>query len=147
VNKMDTETAGPYKEERYKEIADEMTHMLVKVGWKDTFLKVSARKVGVGIQRTHTRRDGGCSFSGWPAREALQRWGRIRTAWAVPFGWCARLAGTVRAGCKTQAVLGGSEPGGSDWAYEAASSQIRLPCGRRAVAHAPCLGLLQWDGI
>ena len=41
VNKMDTETAGPYKQERYKEIADEMKHMLVRVGWKDTFIDAS----------------------------------------------------------------------------------------------------------
>ena len=41
VNKMDTDTAGPYKEERYKEIADEMKHMLIRVGWKDTFLDKS----------------------------------------------------------------------------------------------------------
>merc|ERR1711985_81044 len=34
VNKMDTEVAG-YKEERYKEISEEMRHMLTKVGWKD----------------------------------------------------------------------------------------------------------------
>jgi len=41
VNKMDTDTAGPYKEERYKEIADEMKHMLIRVGWKDSFLDAS----------------------------------------------------------------------------------------------------------
>jgi len=41
VNKMDTETAGPYKEERYNEIRDEMKHMLVRVGWKDSFLDAS----------------------------------------------------------------------------------------------------------
>jgi hypothetical protein len=33
VNKMDSDTAG-YKEERYKEIRDEMKHMLARVGWK-----------------------------------------------------------------------------------------------------------------
>ena len=38
---MDTDTSGPYKEERYKEIADEMKHMLIRVGWKDTFLEKS----------------------------------------------------------------------------------------------------------
>lgn len=38
VNKMDTEVAG-YKEERYCEVANEMRHMLVKVGWKDDFVK------------------------------------------------------------------------------------------------------------
>jgi len=40
VNKMDTSVAG-YKFERYKEIAEEMKHMLVKVGWKDDFVKNS----------------------------------------------------------------------------------------------------------
>merc|ERR1712149_23685 len=38
VNKMDTEVAS-YKEERYKEISEEMRHMLTKVGWKDDFVK------------------------------------------------------------------------------------------------------------
>lgn len=37
VNKMDSDTAG-YKKERYDEISAEMRHMLVKVGWKDTFV-------------------------------------------------------------------------------------------------------------
>jgi elongation factor 1-alpha len=40
VNKMDSDTAG-YKEARYKEISDEMRHMLVRVGWKDDFVKAS----------------------------------------------------------------------------------------------------------
>jgi elongation factor 1-alpha len=40
VNKMDSDVAG-YKEERYNEIAEEMRHMLVKVGWKDDFVKNS----------------------------------------------------------------------------------------------------------
>lgn len=40
VNKMDSDTAG-YREERYKEIANEMKHMLVRVGWKDTFVENS----------------------------------------------------------------------------------------------------------
>ncbi|KXZ43317.1 hypothetical protein GPECTOR_94g639 [Gonium pectorale] len=40
VNKMDSDTAG-YKEARYKEISEEMKHMLVRVGWKDTFVKDS----------------------------------------------------------------------------------------------------------
>jgi len=40
VNKMDTDVAG-YKEERFNEIAEEMRHMLVKVGWKDDFVKNS----------------------------------------------------------------------------------------------------------
>lgn len=35
---MDCETAG-YKEARYTEIADEMRNMLVKVGWKKTFVE------------------------------------------------------------------------------------------------------------
>merc|ERR1712025_1287283 len=33
VNKMDTEVAG-YKNERFKEIRDEMRDMLIRVGWK-----------------------------------------------------------------------------------------------------------------
>jgi len=40
VNKMDCDTAG-YKEERYKEIADEMNHTLTKVGWKAAFIQES----------------------------------------------------------------------------------------------------------
>jgi elongation factor 1-alpha len=40
VNKMDTDVAA-YKENRYKEIAEEIRHMLVKVGWKDEFVKKS----------------------------------------------------------------------------------------------------------
>jgi elongation factor 1-alpha len=40
VNKMDTDVAS-YKEGRYKEISEEMGHMLVKVGWKDDFVKNS----------------------------------------------------------------------------------------------------------
>jgi len=40
VNKMDSDTAG-YKQERYKEIADEMAHMLARVGWKPDFIKAS----------------------------------------------------------------------------------------------------------
>jgi elongation factor 1-alpha len=38
VNKMDSDTAGPYKEERYNEIRDEMRDMLIKVGWKKDFV-------------------------------------------------------------------------------------------------------------
>merc|ERR1712149_136410 len=38
VNKMDDDLAC-YKEERYNEISEEMRHMLVKVGWKDDFVK------------------------------------------------------------------------------------------------------------
>jgi len=40
VNKMDSDTAG-YKQERYNEIANEMKHMLVRVGWKDSFVEKS----------------------------------------------------------------------------------------------------------
>jgi len=40
VNKMDSDTAG-YKKERYDEIANEMKHMLVRVGWKDSFVDKS----------------------------------------------------------------------------------------------------------
>eukprot|EP01135_Chromosphaera_perkinsii_P005738 Nk52_evm38s359 gene=Nk52_evmTU38s359 len=38
VNKMDSDPAGPYKEERYVEIRDEMRNMLAKVGWKKDFI-------------------------------------------------------------------------------------------------------------
>jgi len=34
INKMDTDTAGPWAESRYKEIFDEVSSMLLKVGWK-----------------------------------------------------------------------------------------------------------------
>jgi len=37
VNKMDCDVAK-YSEERYKEVADEMTNMLAKVGWKKAFI-------------------------------------------------------------------------------------------------------------
>merc|ERR1711985_166222 len=40
VNKMDADIAD-YKEERYKEISEEMRHMLNKVGWKDDFVRNS----------------------------------------------------------------------------------------------------------
>jgi elongation factor 1-alpha len=40
VNKMDTDIAD-YKESRFKEISEEMKHMLTKVGWKDEFVKKS----------------------------------------------------------------------------------------------------------
>jgi elongation factor 1-alpha len=40
VNKMDSDIAG-YKLERYTEIAEEMKHMLEKVGWKASFIKES----------------------------------------------------------------------------------------------------------
>merc|ERR1712022_52388 len=38
INKMDTETAGPYSKDRYDEIQAEMCNMLVKVGWKKDFV-------------------------------------------------------------------------------------------------------------
>merc|ERR1712137_113166 len=40
VNKMDCDMAG-YKEARYKEVRDEMVHMLLKVGWKKDFVNQS----------------------------------------------------------------------------------------------------------
>lgn len=40
VNKMDSDTAG-YKKERYDEIANEMRHTLVRVGWKEDFVNSS----------------------------------------------------------------------------------------------------------
>jgi elongation factor 1-alpha len=40
VNKMDCDVAG-YKEERYSEIANEMKHMLTRVGWKPDFVEKS----------------------------------------------------------------------------------------------------------
>merc|ERR1719161_555151 len=33
VNKMDTDTAGPYAKARYDEVGGEMKNMLLKVGW------------------------------------------------------------------------------------------------------------------
>jgi len=39
VNKMDTDTAGPYKKERYDEVGGEMKNMLIKVGWKKDFVE------------------------------------------------------------------------------------------------------------
>lgn len=39
VNKMDTDTAGPYKKERFDEIANEMKDMLIKTGWKKEFVE------------------------------------------------------------------------------------------------------------
>jgi len=41
VNKMDTDTAGPYGQARFDEIATEMRDMLVKTGWKPDFVKNS----------------------------------------------------------------------------------------------------------
>merc|ERR1711871_586082 len=41
VNKMDTETAGPYSKDRYDEIQAEMCNMLIKVGWKKDFVSGS----------------------------------------------------------------------------------------------------------
>lgn len=40
VNKMDSDLAG-YKEERYKEVCDEMKNMLLRVGWKKEFIDKS----------------------------------------------------------------------------------------------------------
>jgi len=40
INKMDTDMAG-YKEERFKEISDEMANMLARVGWKKDFVAES----------------------------------------------------------------------------------------------------------
>mmetsp|Transcript_62877 Transcript_62877/g.111380 ORF Transcript_62877/g.111380 Transcript_62877/m.111380 type:complete len:479 (+) Transcript_62877:64-1500(+) len=39
VNKMDTETAGPYSKARYDEVGGEMKNMLIKVGWKKDFVE------------------------------------------------------------------------------------------------------------
>jgi elongation factor 1-alpha len=41
INKMDCDVAGPYKIERYDEIANEMRGMLVRVGWKKEFIDKS----------------------------------------------------------------------------------------------------------
>jgi len=38
VNKMDTDTAGPYSKARYDEVGGEMRNMLIKVGWKKDFV-------------------------------------------------------------------------------------------------------------
>merc|ERR1712063_229889 len=38
VNKMDTDTAGPYSKARYDEVGGEMKNMLIKVGWKKDFV-------------------------------------------------------------------------------------------------------------
>merc|ERR1712099_118808 len=40
VNKMDCDPAN-YKEDRFKEILEETKHMLIKIGWKDEFVKNS----------------------------------------------------------------------------------------------------------
>jgi len=39
VNKMDTDTAGPYSKTRYDEVGGEMKNMLIKVGWKKDFVE------------------------------------------------------------------------------------------------------------
>merc|ERR550534_1556524 len=39
VNKMDTDTAGPYSKARYDEVGGEMKNMLIKVGWKKDFVE------------------------------------------------------------------------------------------------------------
>jgi len=41
VNKMDTDTAGPYSKDRFDEIATEMRNMLIKVGWKKDFVETA----------------------------------------------------------------------------------------------------------
>merc|ERR1712078_162241 len=41
VNKMDTDTAGPYAKARYDEVGGEMKNMLIKVGWKKDFIEKS----------------------------------------------------------------------------------------------------------
>jgi len=41
VNKMDTDTAGPYSKARYDEVGGEMKNMLLKVGWKKDFVAQS----------------------------------------------------------------------------------------------------------
>lgn len=41
VNKMDTDTAGPYSKSRYDEVGSEMKNMLIKVGWKKDFIEKS----------------------------------------------------------------------------------------------------------
>jgi len=41
VNKMDTDTAGPYGQARFDEVGTEMRDMLVKTGWKPDFVKGS----------------------------------------------------------------------------------------------------------
>jgi len=41
VNKMDTDTAGPYSKARYDEVGGEMKNMLIKVGWKKDFIEKS----------------------------------------------------------------------------------------------------------
>merc|ERR1712224_161513 len=41
VNKMDTDTAGPYAKSRYDEVGGEMKNMLIKVGWKKDFVEKS----------------------------------------------------------------------------------------------------------
>eukprot|EP00310_Coccolithus_braarudii_P015785 CAMPEP_0183350804 /NCGR_PEP_ID=MMETSP0164_2-20130417/20896_1 /TAXON_ID=221442 /ORGANISM="Coccolithus pelagicus ssp braarudi, Strain PLY182g" /LENGTH=240 /DNA_ID=CAMNT_0025522795 /DNA_START=146 /DNA_END=864 /DNA_ORIENTATION=+ len=41
VNKMDTDTAGPYSKTRYDEVGGEMKNMLIKVGWKKEFVEKS----------------------------------------------------------------------------------------------------------
>lgn len=41
VNKMDSKPAGPYSQERFVEIANEMANMLQKTGWKKDFIAKS----------------------------------------------------------------------------------------------------------
>jgi elongation factor 1-alpha len=46
INKMDTDVAG-YKQDRYKEISDEMANMLGRVGWKKDFVAKSVPMIPI----------------------------------------------------------------------------------------------------
>lgn len=39
INKMDSDSAGPYSQEKYNEVKEAMGTMLTKVGWKPAFVK------------------------------------------------------------------------------------------------------------
>jgi elongation factor 1-alpha len=39
INKMDSDPAGPYSEDRYNEVVEEMKLMLIKVGWPKLFVQ------------------------------------------------------------------------------------------------------------
>jgi translation elongation factor EF-1alpha len=90
VNKMDSDTAG-YKKERYDEIANEMRHMLVRVGWKDDFVNKSVPILPISgwmgdnlIAKASTLRD--------PA------WMHGAKLWSVPVQRC-RLSRRDADGC------------------------------------------------
>jgi len=51
VNKMDTDTAGPYSKERYDEVGGEMKNMLIKVGWKKDFVEKSTPVLPLWLDR------------------------------------------------------------------------------------------------